>query len=72
MKSEIVSLDELIKRVNREIQNLELKEDMIERVEVSRFFNKVIETPEDVESAINELRNHILKLIKKGIKVILE
>ena len=56
----------------KRLQEIAAPGEKIERVKVSSLFMGKMETPEDVEEAINQLRDYLLKLIGTGAKVILE
>ena len=65
-------VDALQDQVIRDVQSLAAPEVEIERVRVSRVLSGRLETEEDVEKALQELRDHLLKLIAQGVTVILE
>ncbi|MBA2882814.1 hypothetical protein HNR65_003169 [Desulfosalsimonas propionicica] len=47
-------------------------EEKIERVHVSQIFSGTVESEEDVETVVSEIRNYLLKLLASGARVILE
>ena len=44
----------------------------VERVRVASFLSGTISSPEDVEEAIQRLRDRLLKLLAEGVRVVLE
>jgi hypothetical protein len=44
----------------------------LERVRLAEFFTEALESEEAVEKAVERLREHLLKLVSEGIKIILE
>jgi hypothetical protein len=72
IETDILVVDALKAQVVKRIEELVAPEEKIERVKVSSLFTGKLERPEDVEVAINQLRDHLLKLIATGTKVILE
>jgi Ran GTPase-activating protein (RanGAP) involved in mRNA processing and transport len=47
-------------------------EEKVERVNVSKLFTGKLENEEDVEEALNLLKDILLKLVAGGAKIILE
>lgn len=72
METDIAVVDAIRGGVIKDAQEMAAPGEKIERVRVSTLFTGKLETPEDVETAINNLRDHLLKLLASGIKVILE
>ncbi|MBC8444499.1 MAG: hypothetical protein H8D77_00065, partial [Chloroflexi bacterium] len=56
------------------VQRLTAAEDEIERVRVSEVtgVGHVLSTPEDVKKLLEQLSDHLLKLIASGVSVVLE
>ncbi|MEA3385971.1 MAG: hypothetical protein U9Q89_05920 [Thermodesulfobacteriota bacterium] len=69
---DITVVDAIRDQVIRDVQELAAPGEKIERVRVSTLFTGRLENPEDVEIAINQLKEHLLKLVANGAKVILE
>lgn len=72
METDITAVDAIRNQVIRGVQELAAPGEKIERVRVSTLFTGRLESPEDVEIAINQLKEHLLKLVASGTKVILE
>jgi len=72
METDIAAVDAIKDRVIKDVQQMAAPGEKIERVRVSTLFTGKLETPEDVETAIGQIREHLLKLLARGIKVILE
>jgi len=72
METDIAAIDAIRLQVIKRIQEMAAPGEKIERVRVSTIFTGKLETPEDVEAVIDQLREHLLKLLSSGIKIILE
>ena len=72
MDSEIAAVDALRAGVIRELQELATLEKKIVRVRVSSVLGSVVETPEDVEQAVERLKEHLLKLLAEDTRIVLE
>lgn len=72
MESETTAVEVLQAQVIRRLQELAIPDERIERVRVSSFLCGSIETPEDVEVALSRLREHLLKLLVQGVRIVLE
>ena len=72
MDSEIAAVDALRTGVIRELQELATPEKKIVRVRVSSVLGSVVETPEDVEQAVERLKEHLLKLLAEDTRIVLE
>ena len=72
MESEIAAVDTIKANVIRELQELASPEKKIVHVRVSEVLGNVVETPEDVEQAIEQLKEHLLKLLAEDTRIILE
>jgi hypothetical protein len=72
METDITVVDAIRDQVIRGVQELAAPGEKIERVRISTLFTGRLESPEDVEIAINQLKEHLLKLVASGMKVILE
>ena len=72
METDIAAIDAIRDQAMKKIQEMAAPGEKIERVRVSTIFTGKLETPEDVETAINQLKEHLLKLLSRGMKVILE
>lgn len=72
METDILAVDVIRDQVIRRILEKAAPEEKTERVRVSTLFTGKLETADDVEMAIAQLREHLLKLVASGVKVILE
>ena len=55
-----------------DIQRIVSPKEKVERVRLSEFFTETLESEQAVEKAIERLREHLLKLVDEGVKIILE
>jgi uncharacterized protein YerC len=82
MESDLAAVDSLKSRTIREIQELATPERRIVRVRVSTILGSIIEKPDGPNDAnefearlterLNELKEHLLKLLAEGARIILE
>ncbi|MCP4549289.1 MAG: BREX system P-loop protein BrxC [bacterium] len=74
MASDLAAVDGLRSNVLWRVQELTAPEEKIERVRVSDVagVGQTLSTPEEVEELVEQLRDHLLKLVAAGIKVVLE
>lgn len=72
MESEVTAVDTIKAKVIRDLQELASPERKIIHVHVSEVLGNVVETPEDVEQAVERLKEHLLKLLAKDARIILE
>ena len=72
MESEIAAVDTIKANVIRELQELASPEKKIVHVHVSEVLGNVVETPEDVEQAVERLKEHLLKLLAEDTRIVLE
>ena len=72
MESEITAVGTIKAGVIRELQELASPEKKIVHVRVSEVLGNVVETPEDVEQAVERLKEHLLKLLAEDTQIILE
>ena len=74
MASDLAAIDGLRSNVLLRVQELTAPEEKVERVRVSDVigFGRALSVPEDVEQALEELRDQLLKLVASGVKVVLE
>ncbi len=74
MASDLAAVDGLRSDVLLRVQELTAPEEKIERVRVSDVagVGQTLSTPEEVDDLLEQLRDHLLKLIASGIKVVLE
>ena len=55
-----------------QIQDVAVPDEKIERVRISSVLTGILEDTDDVEKAIEQLKEYLLKLISSGAKIILE
>ncbi|MBW2084043.1 MAG: hypothetical protein JRI39_13475 [Deltaproteobacteria bacterium] len=72
METDIAAKDAIVDQAIKKLQQTAAPGEQIERVRVSKFLAGKLETPEDVEAAVNELKAYLLKLIASGTKIVLE
>jgi len=74
MGSDLAAVDGLRSDVLLRVQELTAPEEKIERVWVSDVtgVGQTLSTPEEVEELLEQLRDHLLRLIASGVKVVLE
>lgn len=70
MTSDLVAVDGLRSNVLLRVQELTAPEETVERVRVSDVagIGQTLSTPEEVDDLLEQLRDHLLKLIAAGIK----
>jgi len=74
MASDLAAVNGLRSDVLLRVQELTAPEEKIERVRVSDVagVGQTLSTPEEVEELLEQLRDHLLKLIASGVRVVLE
>lgn len=74
MASDLAAVNRLRSDVLLRVQQLTAPEERIERVRVADVagVGGSLSTPEEVEALLEQLRDHLLKLIASGVKVVLE
>ena len=72
MESDIAAKDTLKSTVIAELQSLSAPEKRVVRLKASSLLGNVIETPEDLEQAVSRLKEELEKLLKEGVRVVLE
>jgi hypothetical protein len=72
METDIAATDAFRDQAIKKIQEMAAPGDKIERVRVSTIFTGKLETEEDIDAALTKLKDHLLKLLSSGIKIILE
>jgi len=74
MASDLAAVNGLRSQVLMRMQELLAPKEKIEHVRVSDVvgLGKSIETNEDVEQVLQQLKDHLFKLIAAGVRVILE
>lgn len=72
MESESAAVDTLKSHAIRALQELATPEKKIVRVRLVSVLGSVVETPEDVEQAVERLKEHLLKLLAEDTRLVLE
>jgi hypothetical protein len=72
MDSDLAAAEDLGKRAYEQLQEAIAPEVPVERVRVAAFFDGALESPESVDAAVNRLREHLLKLVAEGARIVLE
>lgn len=72
MESEIAAKDALKSTVIVELQRISTLEKRVSRLKAFSLLGNVIETPEDLERALSRLKEELEKLLKEGVRVVLE
>ena len=54
------------------IQSIIAPKEKVERVKLSEFFTETLESEQAIDDAVERLREHLLKLLAEGVKIILE
>jgi hypothetical protein len=74
MESDIAAANGLKNAVMRKIQEILKPEEKVERVKISAILNtlQALNTREEVEDALEQLREALMERIDAGVKVILE
>ena len=72
--ADLIAVEGLRNQVIRHIQKMLETDEEVEHVRVAEVASsyQTLTTPEDVEEALEKLREHLLKLIDSGVRVILE
>jgi len=72
IEGDIAALSSRLSESLAKLEHALRPEERIERVRVAELVDSAVATKEDVEEFIERLRNHLLKLIEEGVRVILE
>lgn len=72
MESDLAALSALKAQVVARIQQVAAPTDKVERVALAQFFTEGLDSEEAVDIAVERLREHLLKLIAAGVRIILE
>ncbi len=72
IESDLAALGGLTTQVMAHIQRIVSPKEKVERVKLSEFFTETLASEQAVEKVIERLREHLLKLIDEGIRIILE
>jgi len=72
MESDLAALDGLKTQALVRLQELTAPKEKVERVKLTAFFNNGLESEEEIEKSVEQLKSHLLKLMAEGVKIILE
>jgi len=72
METDITAVDAIRDQAIKKVQEMAAPGEKIERVRVSTIFTGKLETEQDIDAALSKLKDHLLKLLSSGIKIILE
>lgn len=72
MQAEIEAVDGIRSQVAQKVRELAMPEERIERVRVGSLVGGRLENEKDIEEALKVLREHLVKLLASGAKVVLE
>jgi hypothetical protein len=72
MESDLAALDGLTAQVVKRVRELTMPEEQFERVRVAQFVDGTLDSEEAIEQAVEQLREHLLKLLASGVKIVLE
>lgn len=73
MESDIAAVDGYLSKALSDLQRLTTPEQAVETVRIANFFTaEAMDSPEAIERSLEQLREHMLSLIDKGIKIIVE
>jgi hypothetical protein len=72
MESEAAAVESLKVNAIRGLQELAAPEKRIVRVRLSSVMGRVLESSEDVDQAVEDLRTHLLKLVAEDVRIVLE
>ncbi|MBA3474041.1 MAG: BREX system P-loop protein BrxC [Rubrobacter sp.] len=72
MDSDLAATDDLARKAYEQLQEAIAPEVPVERVRVSAFFDGALDSPESVDAAVDRLREHLLKLVAEGARIVLE
>ena len=72
IESDIAALDGLKSQVIAKIQSILAPGEHVERVKLSQFFTETFESKQEIDDAVERLREYLLKLLDEGVKIILE
>jgi hypothetical protein len=72
IEADIAAANGLKASVLQAVSSLVAPAERIERVRIAAFLGGTLNSPEDVEIAIERLREHLLKLLAEGARIVLE
>jgi hypothetical protein len=72
MESDIAAVDGLITQTLIRLQEMTMPKEIIDRVKLAAFFSNGIESEEDIENGVKELRLYLLKSFMEGHKLIID
>ncbi len=72
MEADLAAVDGLLRQALAELERLAAPQERVERVVARRFFDGSITSSVDLEEALARLREHCLKLLSEGARVVIE
>lgn len=72
MESDLAALPGLKTQVVSRVLELNNPEPNIERVRLASFFDGGLDSQEAVETAVENLKSHLMKLVAEGARIVLE
>ena len=72
MESDLAAAIQLKSQVIGRIKELTAPEEKVVKVRLSSFFMTDLQTEDDIEAAVQKLRDHLLKLLAQGVKIVIE
>jgi len=72
IETDILAVEAIKNQVLKALQGVANPGEKIERVKISTLLTGKLETPDDVEAALMQLREYLLKLLSSGVRVIFE
>jgi hypothetical protein len=72
IETDILAVEAIKNQVLKALQRVADPGEKIERVKISTLLTGKLESPNDVDAALKQLREYLLKLLSSGVKIILE
>lgn len=72
MESDVAALDSIMREIRAKVEQMTKPEEKFIRIKVADFFTKSLETRQEIEDSLQNLRDHLFKLLEEGKKIILE
>ncbi|HPP76123.1 MAG TPA: hypothetical protein PLU88_13450, partial [Armatimonadota bacterium] len=72
MDSDLAAVGGLKGQVLARVQEITAPKQKVERIHLYNFFTDSLDSEEAVESAVERLKEHLLKLLAEGVKIVLE
>jgi hypothetical protein len=72
MESDLAAVNGLVSRAIERVKEIVEPQVKTEKVHLAEFFPSSLDSPEAVDEALENLRNHLVKLLNEGVKVVLQ